>query len=181
MGDRKNYGGLDYFKLIAAFLIVSIHTSPLTGISFNADYLLTRVIARIAVPFFLMVTGFFILPDYLFSPNRNKSVIICFVKNTLIFYAGAILLYLPIGFYAGLYRNLTFLDFFRLLVFDGTFYHLWYLPACISGVLLLCILIHFCRACILGFSLFYLSKHNLPKGCVLLQVLSMCFTLLLSF
>lgn len=141
MGDRKNYGGLDYFKLIAAFLIVSIHTSPLTGISFNADYLLTRVIARIAVPFFLMVTGFFILPDYLFSPNRNKSVIICFVKNTLIFYAGAILLYLPIGFYAGLYRNLTFLDFFRLLVFDGTFYHLWYLPACISGVLLLCILI----------------------------------------
>lgn len=34
MDTEKNTGGLDVFKIIAAFLVIAIHTSPLAG--FNA-------------------------------------------------------------------------------------------------------------------------------------------------
>ncbi len=58
VSTRRN-GGLDIFRLIAAFLVVAIHTSPLSSLNETADFILTRIIARIAVPFFLMVTGYF--------------------------------------------------------------------------------------------------------------------------
>ena len=53
-------GGLDLFRLIAAFLVVAIHTSPLESVSAEADFFLTRIVARVAVPFFFMVTGQFV-------------------------------------------------------------------------------------------------------------------------
>ena len=58
MQKQKNYVWLDRFRLIAALLVIAIHTSPLASFSGEADFFLTRVLARIAVPFFLMVTGF---------------------------------------------------------------------------------------------------------------------------
>ena len=64
MRQRKNYGAIDDFRLIAAFLIVAIHTSPLESFSETADFLVTYCIGRIAVPFFLMVTGYFVLAPY---------------------------------------------------------------------------------------------------------------------
>ena len=64
MEQKQRFGGLDRFKFIAAFLVVAIYTSPLSSFSANADFLLTRVLARTAVPFFLMVTGYFLLPQY---------------------------------------------------------------------------------------------------------------------
>ncbi len=57
MSNRRNYGGLDIFRICAALLVITIHTSPLASVSEGADFFLTRVLARIAVPFFLMVTG----------------------------------------------------------------------------------------------------------------------------
>lgn len=52
MHEKQNYGGLDAFRIIAALLVVAIHISPLEIISSDADFLLTRVIARLAVSFF---------------------------------------------------------------------------------------------------------------------------------
>lgn len=62
MNQSTNTGGLDKFRLAGALLVVAIHTSPLTCISAEADFFLTRILARVAVPFFLMVTGQFVLP-----------------------------------------------------------------------------------------------------------------------
>ena len=61
----KNYPGLDQFRLAAAFLIVAVHISPLSSFNQTADFILTRIIARVGVPFFLMTSGFFLLPPYL--------------------------------------------------------------------------------------------------------------------
>lgn len=52
MNKTLTAGGLDRFRLAAALLVVAIHTSPLTCLSPKADFLLTRVLARVAVPFF---------------------------------------------------------------------------------------------------------------------------------
>lgn len=75
MSETRTYGGLDAFKLAAALLVVAIHTSPLGSISPGGDFFLTRVLARVAVPFFFLVTGQFVLGDALFRqpPETKKS------------------------------------------------------------------------------------------------------------
>lgn len=150
MDTKKSYGGLDIFKMIAAFLVVAIHTSPLMTFSATADFFLTRELARLAVPFFFMVTGHFVLSDRLWGQEREYGPIWRYLGKTGILYGIAVLLYLPIGIYAGHYENLTPFGVLQMLLFDGTFYHLWYFPALIIGILIVCLLGRFCK---LGVSL----------------------------
>ena len=51
---------LDRFRLLSAVLVVMIHTSPLSSYTALGDFLLTRVLSRVAVPFFLMGSGYFL-------------------------------------------------------------------------------------------------------------------------
>ena len=67
---NKSYAGLDYFRIIAALLIIAIHTSPLLSYSKMADFVLTSIIARIAVPFFFMLSGFFLISTYNYNCNK---------------------------------------------------------------------------------------------------------------
>ena len=136
-GLKHGYGGIDRFRIIAALIIVGIHTYPLASVSDAANFYIIHVLGRVAVPFFLMVTGYFLLPRYFVHNERDTKPLIKFIKKTGLIYALATLLYLPISIYAGHYSggNL-FAVIVRNIVFDGTFYHLWYLPASIIGVLL---------------------------------------------
>ena len=137
--ERKNgYGGIDRFRLVAALLIVGIHTFPFTSISEELNFLVIHVFARIAVPFFLMATGYFLLPRYLIDNSGDTKPLVGFIKKTGLIYAAATLIYLPVSIYAGYYsEGNVFAVAIRNILFDGTFYHLWYLPASIIGVLLL--------------------------------------------
>jgi serine/alanine racemase len=131
--QRKEYAGIDFFRVIAALLVVAIHTSPLMEFSETADYILTRVAARVAVPFFFMASGFF-----LFSKKENDhqqfGKLIAFVKKTAAIYGMTILLYLPLNVYTGTVKEWSlFPNLLKDIVLDGTFYHLWYLPASIIG------------------------------------------------
>ena len=144
--SQHNYGGLDLFRIFAALMVIAIHTSPLASFHDSADFFLTRILARIAVPFFFMVTGHFILSDLFFpkNPSASQSGRIFSLKTRAgkylcrlcLLYGFSVLLYVPLGLYAGHYNNLTFSSLLRMLLFDGTFYHLWYFPACILGILL---------------------------------------------
>lgn len=130
MSKSKDYAGIDYFRIIAAVLIVAIHTSPLTSFSKIGDFILTRVIARIAVPFFFMTSGFFLISRYTCNDEKLKA----FIKKTAIIYAAAILIYIPINLYNGYFSMENLLpNIIKDIVFDGTLYHLWYLPASIIG------------------------------------------------
>jgi serine/alanine racemase len=140
MTKDKHYGGLDAFKIIASLLVICIHTSPLSSFGGSADFLLTRVIARIAVPFFLMVTGCFILPQYLFEKGSDFSSLLGFIEKATLLYAIATAVYIPVNLYAGHFNGLGVAGILRMILFDGTFYHLWYLPACILGILLVYLL-----------------------------------------
>lgn len=136
MNNRRNYGGLDIFRICAALLVIAIHTSPLTSISEGADFFLTRILARVAVPFFLMVTGQFVAAGFLNPSVRTTARFHKFLQKTMLLYVFCILLYLPIGIYAGHYTDMTVGSALRMVIFDGTFYHLWYFPACILGIFL---------------------------------------------
>jgi len=111
----------------------------------TADFAL-RTLARLAVPFFFTATGFFVLGDA-FTPGGRTALpspaVRRFLKKTGALYAVSTLLYLPLAFYAGNVPQ-TDLPFslFRWIVWDGPFYHLWYLPAVMLGVLIVWALSH---------------------------------------
>ena len=97
----KPSGSLDYFRMVAALLVIAIHTSPLASCSAQADFILTRIIARVAVPFFLMITGRLLLPQYIFGKSMDNRPFVQFVRKTLCLYAAAIGIFLPVNLYAG--------------------------------------------------------------------------------
>ena len=110
MSARRDVPVLDRVRLLAAFLAVCNHTAPLAGLAPEADFWLTRVLARIAVPFFLMVSGYFLSQDGWRGTGR-------FLKRTLTLYAAAVLLYLPLNWYNGGFSPLEWLK--KLLELDG--------------------------------------------------------------
>ncbi|MCI8418746.1 MAG: acyltransferase [Lachnospiraceae bacterium] len=145
-GEARSRGRnlyVDGFRIGAAILIVAIHTSPLASYSELADFILTRIVARVAVPFFFMVTGYYVLPGCLGAAKdsrrqrqRTRSFWQYENKN-LMLYGLAILLYLPVNWYAGnLKEAWTVGGVLQELFFQGTFYHLWYLPGLLLGLLL---------------------------------------------
>ncbi len=152
-GHPSKQTAIDPFRMVAAFLIVAIHTAPLSSFSKTADFLFSYCFARIAVPFFLMVTGYFVLAPLIAktgsptNPQKNSSSYKVFwkgMKKTALLYLAATILYLPVNIYSGKLPSLK--DLFKTLIFDGTFYHLWYLPAALLGMLLLFLLSQKCSS-----------------------------------
>lgn len=131
--QKEMYPGIDCFRLWAALLVVAIHTSPLAMFGSTGDFILTRVAARLAVPFFFMTSGFFLISHYAENANR----LVQFVKHTCLIYELAIVLYLPVNVYNGYFQmDELALNLVKDLVFDGTVYHLWYLPASVIGAMI---------------------------------------------
>ena len=143
MGQGERLKGLDDFKWIAAALVVAIHTSPLESINKTADFLFTRVLARLSVPFFFMVTGYFVLYGAYKAGNSGK-IRQTFMKLFFL-YLGTTLLYLPVRLYQFVGKeeffdnnapNMILRQAGKAFFFDGTYYHLWYLPAAGLGLIL---------------------------------------------
>ncbi len=136
MSRRKAYTGIDYFRFLAALLVIAIHTSPLLSYSETGDFILTRIFARVAVPFFFLTTGFFLFsggPEDSFPEEKMRA----FIKKTAVVYLISILLYLPLNLYNGYFaQNYLLPNIIKDLFFDGTMYHLWYLPASMIGVMI---------------------------------------------
>lgn len=136
--QRGQYGGIDWFRLLAAVLIVANHTSPLLSYDPTADFILTRIIARVGVPFFFMATGFFLVTSMLAGGDSLRK----FLLKTTKLYLVAMLLYLPVLVYKGYFAEPDMpLALLKDIVFDGTLYHLWYLPAVMLGAWIVYILL----------------------------------------
>ena len=136
--SKGTFKGLDSLRVIAAIFVVGIHTFPLAQINETLDTMLFLVVGRFAVPFFLMITGYFVLSPlaqgqtYLAEQRYQK-----FMRQNLFFYGAMMLLYLPLSVYNGtLTKETTVLAFLQKVLFEGTFYHLWYLPATLLGLFL---------------------------------------------
>lgn len=132
--SRERYDtDIDWLRLAAAILVIAIHTSPLADFSETGDFILTRVLARIAVPFFFITSGYFLLSRYHDSDRKLRH----FLKKTGWIYGASILLYLPLNFRNGYFSQSQLLpELLKDLIFDGTMYHLWYLPASMLGMLI---------------------------------------------
>ena len=153
MTKNESYSGIDYFRFIAALLIVAIHTSPLSSFSETGNFIFTRIVARVAVPFFFMTSGFFLISRYTCNAEKLEA----FIKKTTLIYGVAILLYIPINVYNGYFKMDNLLpNIIKDIVFDGTLYHLWYLPASIIGA---------------AIAWYLVKKLNYPKALMVASVL----------
>ena len=88
---------IDIIRLIATYLVVAIHISPFEKINPAFDLFFTRILGRLAVPLFFMITGYYILSKSLKEIQTLKE----YTKKILIIYFISILIYLPINFYTG--------------------------------------------------------------------------------
>ena len=136
METKKAYTGIDIFRIIAAVLVIANHTSPLLDLSSTGNFVLTGIIARIAVPFFFMTTGFFLIREV----EKDNGKLWSFVKKSVLIYGAAILICLPLNLYEIYQRGYVvrpiLSSLIKNLLFNGTLYHLWYLPASIIGCII---------------------------------------------
>ncbi len=104
MTTKRDYPGIDFFKLIAACLVVLLHTVETTA-WYPSE--IKYVFTRLAVPFFFITSGFFFYKGLDCSENP-REYLIKYEKNLLrIFSIWALLIYSPftIGAYVGKYAN----------------------------------------------------------------------------
>lgn len=135
---KTGYPCIDYFRIVAAILVIAIHISPFSTIYQPLDFFVTRVLGRIAVPFFFMITGFFF-----FSAPYTLVKLKKMILSLLQIYAISIMIYLPItiNLYRGDFDTINFRHILQDILFNGTIYHLWYLPAAIMGIAITYLLI----------------------------------------
>ena len=106
MTENRYYTGIDKMRFAAALLVIAIHTSPLDSFSETGNFILTRIFGRVAVPFFFMVTGHFVLSSYFYGENGDFTRIYKYILKILAVYAVSIIIYLPLGVYAGNYSGI---------------------------------------------------------------------------
>ncbi|MGO4544712.1 acyltransferase family protein [Paenibacillus sp. 2TAB23] len=137
MNNKRGESGLDWLKFAAAVFVIANHTGPLLSYNEYADFLISGILSRIAVPVFFMSSGYFFFRKLTGDPVVDQRALQKYVKKIAYLYGVSILLYVPLNVYTGYFsEDFTVYSFMKDLVFDGTFYHLWYLPALIIGLCL---------------------------------------------
>ncbi len=143
---------LDWIRVIATIFVIAIHTYPFATINENVDFLFTHVFCRIAVPLFLMITGYYVVNRGM----QDKTYLIQYTKKIARLYGICILIYLPINIYAGIFETMHVSDYIKWIFFNGTFYHLWYFPALLLGIWILYFLMQHTKEWLLQTILFFL-------------------------
>ena len=126
------YPGIDRFRIAACLMVIAVHTGPLGSVSQTADTVVTYIICRLAVPFFFLASGFFLVR----AAGRESGArpLAAFLRKTLLLDLAAIAAFLPLNVYSGYFRQEHLaVNLLRDLAFNGTLYHLWYLPAAALG------------------------------------------------
>lgn len=134
--DTNSFQILDLAKFIGALLVVLIHTAPLEPYSAIANFYTRDVLARLAVPLFFAISGFF----FARRPKPGKSL-----RRIGLLYLGwsavYLLLQLPQWYRAGWWGPHVIVDYCFGLVAKGSYYHLWYLLATLYAIPLLYMLV----------------------------------------
>lgn len=147
--SKKEYAGIDIAKIICAYLVVAIHI-PVFGPSENEsikllDFAISNCLARIAIPFFFVASGFFLFrkmtPEHFDAVPARKYVLRIlrlYILWTLIYLPLSISLMRENGHFLG---GSMVLEFIRNFFLTGSYTHLWYMNALIFDVIFISILL----------------------------------------
>lgn len=133
----KQYGAIDIARYISALLVVCIHVYPFADISETFNLFFIQTICRLAVPFFFVVSGYFFFrkwqedeeANYLHFRRYEWRILKIYLIWTIIYLPYTIWDYVDAGF-----SPLSILSYIRDFFLNGSYYHLWFLPALIIGM-----------------------------------------------
>lgn len=136
MNAVKRNCSIDIFRYVCAVLVVIIHTEPFYRGEYAAiGIFLKDYVARIAVPFFLTVSGY-----YYFHRIDSKGAVWKYVWRLVKTYAIWSLPYFLINFWALKDEAGAIVKFFLKCVLDffffGSPFHFWFFPALIYSILI---------------------------------------------
>lgn len=128
MGNNRRQGNaVDYMKIIMALLVVAIHTLAPASLSL---FILTQGVARVAVPFFFISSGYF------FATKAEQKEFTKTLSRLLILYIAWSLIYSPY-IVKSIYQSS---DSIPEVVYNSAYLlfkgwrHLWFMPALILGI-----------------------------------------------
>ncbi len=133
MEKSETYSGIDVVKLVCAFLVIAIHTSPFEQWSILDAGI--GVITRVAVPFYFIAAGFF----FFGKENITRRELVKYLKRLAILYGVWSIIYLPFYFsriVGSANLAASVLKLVRLVLLDGTYDHLWYFPALVFAIII---------------------------------------------
>lgn len=115
---------LDYLRFILSILVITIHVQPLFLPDTTIGWLISNGLARIAVPCFFIINGYF-LGDKILNWKATSK----YITKLLIIYVVWVLVY---------FYNSTGWDLkMSIIIFSFGYSHLWYIVALIAGTFLL--------------------------------------------
>lgn len=138
---KKNYNNINLFKYIFAVIVVAIHIHPFNMITNEPIKNFIDYIGYLAVPFFMITTGFFLGKK---KKENFDLEIKKLIKKTITLYLIFTIIYLPLTIYGFHIDGKTLIQsifiFIRNLIFIGENYHsyiLWYLLSVIYGLIII--------------------------------------------
>lgn len=129
---------LDYFKILFSLLVITIHIPyEFSRESLDAWWYIPNGLARMAVPFFFITNGYFFA-----NKMNNLKATKKYMIHLLIIYTTWFIIYLRPFIYQNEELNIIGDLRFDILLetFFWGYFHLWYLPALICGIILLILL-----------------------------------------
>ncbi|OCN04374.1 hypothetical protein A4S06_11395 [Erysipelotrichaceae bacterium MTC7] len=147
MKNHKNYL-IDILKLVAAIFAIFAYLQPFKGISDIANFFISFVLGRAAVPFFFVASAYFFfrkLDLHEESEPRNRLYLKGYLWRQVKLYLIWTTIYIvPIVYdlAQAKFRLAAFGTLVRNFFFTGSYYHLWVFPAMMLSTVLVYIMMH---------------------------------------
>lgn len=147
---------IDLMKYILSIVVIVLHLRPFLAAYPTTDYIFNTGLGRLCVPFFFFVSGFLVSTKHMEEPGYIKK----YIKGHLKSYYIWSLIYLPLlilfafehkeeivsviqslplstGWLIVLSPIIAILGTLVLLLYSGTFYHLWFFPALFASLFII--------------------------------------------
>lgn len=112
---------IDVAKLIAAFLVVGIHTNLFGECNEQLQLLFTGLLCRMGVPFFAICTGYYLAEKESIMPHWKKLV-----KLYLIWSIIFLVWLQPNWIDTGYVSMDAYIGFCKSMILSGSYFHFWY-------------------------------------------------------
>lgn len=145
MAVKKKYAAIDIAKYVSAMLVVCVHTYPLYEVSELLNTYWIQTVCRFAVPFFFTISGYFFFRKWSEDEEVNKYNLKKYLMRLGKIYLIWTVIYLPytIWDYSRVgFSVLNIISYLRDFLLNGSYYHLWFLPALMLGTVIVSYVYH---------------------------------------